>query len=54
MRYKILVFGIVFFVSVLVVMELDKSVQAKILGISDYIKVSLLDSKESADRKSVV
>ncbi|WP_334093956.1 rod shape-determining protein MreC [Helicobacter typhlonius] len=47
MRYKILVFGIVFFVSVLVVMELDKSVQAKILGISDYIKVSLLDSKES-------
>ncbi|TLD97206.1 rod shape-determining protein MreC [Helicobacter jaachi] len=46
MRYKILIFGIVFFVCILVLMEVDKSIQSKILNASDYIKIFFLDSKE--------
>lgn len=43
MRYKILVFGIVFFVAIIVIMEYDKSAQSKILGFSDNIKAFFLD-----------
>ncbi|WP_300731790.1 rod shape-determining protein MreC [uncultured Helicobacter sp.] len=49
MRYKILIFGIVFFICILVLMEVDKSIQAKILGVSDYVKAFFLDSKESME-----
>lgn len=46
MRYKILVFGIVFFVCIIVLMEANKSVQAKILNITDIVKEFFLDSKQ--------
>ena len=49
MRYKILVFGIIFLVCILAIMELDKGVQAKILGVSDYVKVFLFDSIEDIE-----
>lgn len=47
MRYKILVFGIIFFACILALMEFNTSFQAKILNVSDYIKIFFLDSKES-------
>ena len=46
MRYKILVFGIIFIASILVLMEVDKGIQAKILGVSDYIKTFFLNTGE--------
>ncbi|MCX2717079.1 rod shape-determining protein MreC [Helicobacter sp. MIT 21-1697] len=46
MRYKFLIFGIIFFICIFVLMEVDKSIQAKILSVSDYVKVFFLDSKE--------
>lgn len=46
MRYKILIFTIVFFVGLFVLMEVDKSIQAKILNLSDYVKIFVLDSKD--------
>ena len=49
MRYKILVFGIIFLVFILDIMELDKFVQAKILCVSDYVKVFLFDSIEDIE-----
>lgn len=49
MRFRILVFGIVFFSIILIIMELDKSVQVKILGTSDYVKVLFLDFKENIE-----
>lgn len=47
MRYKILVFGIIFIASILVLMEVDKGIQAKILSVSDYIKTFFLNTGES-------
>ncbi|BAM33540.1 rod shape-determining protein [Helicobacter cinaedi CCUG 18818 = ATCC BAA-847] len=47
MRYKILVFGIIFIASILVLMEVDRGIQAKILGVSDYIKTFFLNTGES-------
>lgn len=47
MRYKILIFGIIFFIGLLVVMEVNKSAQTKILEMSDYIKIFFLDSRDS-------
>ena len=46
MRYKILVFGIIFIASILVLMEVDKGIRAKILGVSDYIKTFFLNTGE--------
>ena len=46
MRYKILVFGIIFMASILVLMEVDKGIQAKILSVSDYIKTFFLNTRE--------
>ncbi|QOQ90586.1 rod shape-determining protein MreC [Helicobacter cinaedi] len=47
MRYKILVFGIIFIASILVLMEVDRGIQVKILGVSDYIKTFFLNTGES-------
>ena len=47
MRYKFLIFAIVFFICILVLMEANKTFQAKVLGISDYVKVFFIDSKDS-------
>lgn len=46
MRYKILVFGIIFVASILVLMEVDKGIQAKILSVSDYIKTFFLNASD--------
>ena len=46
MRYKFLIFGIIFFICILVLMEVDKSIQVKMLSVSDYAKIFFLDSKE--------
>lgn len=47
MRYKILVFVIIFFAAILILMEVDKGIQARILRVSDYIKVFFLNTTES-------
>lgn len=50
MRYRILIFGIVFFASILILMEFDKSIQNKILQGSDYVKTFFSDSVNSVTR----
>lgn len=47
MRYKFLIFAIVFFVCILVFMETNKSFQAKVLWVSDYVKMFFIDSKSN-------
>jgi len=46
MRFKILVFGIIFFACAILLMEVDKSIRAKILNISDHIKVFFITLDE--------
>lgn len=47
MRYKILVFGIIFFICIIVLMEADRSIASKILGVSDHIKLFFLNTKDN-------
>lgn len=47
MRYKVLVFGIVFFAAILALLEVNKTAQNWILNTSDYVKIFFLNTKDN-------